>query len=267
MKINFKYFILVFLTFSSYFFPQVKPGAKQIALAHSDVALTGNLFSLFNNSAALSLISERQIGLYYSPSPFGIEELANGFLAVTQPTNIGNINLGMMDYGFSLYKENKFIVGYSKQIAENLLFGVNLYYHYLKIKNYGSRGTFNFSFGSIVLLNNNFSIGFNLENPIRYNNDNLYLPLIYKVGMSYSTKTETSASFALEKEINFPLSFSLGINYELIKYLSLRFGIKDEPALFSGGIGIFYSFMNINYAVSSHQELGISHQFDVIIQF
>ena len=101
-------FILVFFTnFNFSIIAQTNPGARQIALAHSDVALSDDVFALFNNPAGLAQLKNREIGFFYSPSPFGISELANGYLAYIEPIEIANISFGAMTYGYNLYKENK----------------------------------------------------------------------------------------------------------------------------------------------------------------
>src|SRR5664279_2159419 len=82
---------------------QMNPGAKQIAMANSDVALSDDVFSLFNNPAGLAQLNWRELGLYYSPAPFGLKELANGYIAYTEPLGFGSVGIGAMTYGCLLY--------------------------------------------------------------------------------------------------------------------------------------------------------------------
>jgi hypothetical protein len=68
---------------------------------HSDVVLKPTTFlRLFNNPAGLSQMNWREIGVYYSPAPFGLTELANGYVAYHEPTDIGSFAIGGMSYGF-----------------------------------------------------------------------------------------------------------------------------------------------------------------------
>jgi len=72
-------------------------------------------------------------------------------------------------------------------------------------------------------------------------------------------------NLSVDKEINFPISVKSGIEFIPIKFVSLRFGFCNSPSSFAGGIGINYSFFHIDYAFKQNQELGISHQFGIII--
>ena len=148
MDTFYKYSLIFLVIFSCTILAQFQPGARQIALAHSDVALSNDVFALFGNPAGISQLSSNQVGIFYSPSPFGVKELANGFLAYNQPTTFGNFGVGFMIYGFELYKENRFQFGYSKMFYENFLLGITAFYQSINIKNYGDNGYFNFTVGS-----------------------------------------------------------------------------------------------------------------------
>ncbi len=248
-------------------YAQSIPGARQIALAHSDIALSDDVFSLFNNPSGLAQLNSREIGFFYSPSPFGIEELANGYLAYSEPTSLGNFSLGAVTYGFDLYRENRFLLGYSNKVSDQLLLGITTFYHSINIKRYGSASQINLSVGGLFLLQNIFSLGFSLHNPLRFSDSEITLPTSYHFGITYQPFERTSLNAALSKEIDFPFSFSFGIEYPLIKVLVLRFGVQNEPVLYNGGLGIIYSYFRLNYSISSHQELGLTHQFDLIISF
>jgi hypothetical protein len=259
------FFFIFLISLPCKYFAQTNPGARQISLAHSDVALSNDVFALFGNPAGLSQINSSEFGIFYSPSPFNLTELSNGFLAYTQPTTFGNLSIGAMAYGFDLYKENRILIGYSNQISKNMLIGITTFYHSLSIKRYGSESQFNFSLGGLFFLDNNFSLGFALHNPLRYSENTFKLSSSYRMGITYKPIKKTSLNFALSKDIDYPFSFHFGVEYPLVKFLNIRIGIQNEPNLYNGGIGLNYSFFSLNYAVSSHQELGLTHQFDLII--
>jgi hypothetical protein len=261
----FTFLILLLLLFS--LFGQNNAGAKQIALANSNIALENNVFAIFNNPAGLGLVNSREFGIYYSPSPFGIKELSNAYLAYLEPSSFGNLSIGAYTYGFELYRENQLNLAYSTKFSDNIYLGLTTFYHSVHIDRYGNSGVFNIKIGGIFILNQNFSLGFSLHNPLRFNKTKIELPLIYLAGFSYTPIKNSSLNFAVVKEMDFPVSVKFGIEYEIIEYLQLRVGTQNEPDIYSGGIGIFYSFMNLNYAITSHPELELSHQVDLIITF
>ena len=111
-------FFILFLSRTSS--AQENPGARQIALSNSGVALSNDVFSIFNNPAGSAQMNWTEVGFYYSPSPFGIKELSHGFAAFHQPVKFGSISAGFMSYGFELYKENKLAISFARRFAEKL---------------------------------------------------------------------------------------------------------------------------------------------------
>jgi hypothetical protein len=121
------FFVPILLIVNSY--AQINPGAKQISLSNSDVALSNDVFSVFNNPAGLSQFNWREIGIYYSPAPFGLSELANGYVAYSEPFTFGTVALGGMTYGFELYRESKISLGYSYNYENKFFAGLTVNYH------------------------------------------------------------------------------------------------------------------------------------------
>jgi len=134
---------------------QISPGGRQIALAHSDVALSNDVFAIYNNPAGLSAITFREAGIFYSPSPFGMDELANAYASYNEPFSFGSIAAGFMTYGFDLYKEHKFALAFSSKIYPGFLFGITALYQTVAIENYGDDNAITFNMGGITHLNNN----------------------------------------------------------------------------------------------------------------
>ncbi len=114
-------------------------------------------------------------------------------------------------------------------------------------------------------LSPNINLGFSLHNPLRYSGSNINQPLIYNLGVSYFPIDLTTLNFSISKEIDFPISLRFGVEYSIFENIFIRIGTHNEPNIYSGGFGINYSLFTINYAITSHQELGLTHQFDVII--
>lgn len=264
-----KKIILILLVFYVKSFAQIKPGSKQISLSHSDIALASDAYALFNNPAGLAQQNWREIGIYYSPSPFGINKLANGSVVYHEPTRFGSVAIAYTNYGFELYKENNLFVSYSKMLFKNFFAGVTISYKNISIKNYGSDNSFTFLIGGLTYLTNKLRIGFVVDNITRasFGNKDNQIPMAFGFGMSYSLIPELSINAALQKEIDFNSSIRIGIDYQIIKYLNLRIGAMNEPSSFSAGIGINYSIFEIDYAIFNHQDLGFTHQIGVTLQF
>lgn len=248
---------------------QFKPGAKQISLSNSDVALSNDVFSLFNNPAGLSQINWREVGIYYSPAPFGLSELANGYIAYIEPTSFGSLSAGAMSYGFELYRESKFLLGYSNHFQKKFFYGLTFNFHTVNIQNYGNDFSYYLNLGTLVYLQNNLRFGFFIDNLNRatFSNEKEQISTLLKSGFSYDALPELSINLSVEKDVRYKPSFQFGIDYDIIDYISLRTGYSNNPANYSVGIGINYSMFNLDYAMFSHNDLGLTHQFGLIINF
>jgi hypothetical protein len=248
---------------------QIEPGARQISLSNSDVALSNDVFSLFNNPSSLSQISWREVGVYYSPAPFGLSELANGYVAYIEPFDFGSVAIGGMTYGFDLYRESKIVLGYSYNY-ENIFFaGTAINLHTFSIQNYGNTSAFYLNFGSLAYITNEIRWGFSISNINRASigNEDDQIPIVFATGFSYDLIKTLSLNLGIYKDIRYKPSIRFGIEYDIVKYFSLRVGFQNEPSKYSAGIGINYSIVNLDYALFTHQDLGLTHQAGIIISF
>jgi len=267
MRLLFTFWLLIISFAAS--FAQYAPGTRQISMANSDVALANDVFSIFNNPAGLAQINWREVGIYYSPAPFGLTELSNGYIAYTEPLSFGSLTIGGMTYGFDLYRESKLVLGYSYNY-ENILFaGISVNYHNYSIQNYGSTGTFYFNAGGLVYILDELRWGFYVDNLNKATVAEIddQIPMVLVTGLSYDIINDFSLNFALEKDIRYNPSVKFGIEYDIIEYLSLRAGTSNEPSRFTAGVGINYSLFSLDYAFFTHQDLGLSHQAGIIISF
>ncbi len=258
---------LSILIFASLTYSQMLPGAKENGISNSDVALSNDVFALFNNPSGLAQLKQRSIGIYYSPSPFGLKELANGYFAYTEPLSFGAVSFGGMTYGFDLFRENKFVIAVSYKYLKKFYIGLSLNYQTVNIKKYGSSNSLFFSLGVLASISEKVRWGFSLQNlnHASYKNTENQIPVIIRTGFSYDFINNLSVNLALEKDIKYNPNFHFGIDYRITNYFSIRTGFSNEPSRYSAGIGIHYSSFNLGYSIFTHQALGLTHQFGVII--
>ncbi len=261
------YFVPILLIANSY--AQFNPGAKQISLSNSDVALSNDVFAVFNNPAGLSQFNWREIGIYYSPAPFGLSELSNGYVAYAEPFSFGTVALGGMTYGFELYRESKITLGYSYNYENTFFAGLAVNYHTFSIQNYGNTNAFYLNLGGLAYITHQLRWGFAITNLNRASigNEDDQIPIIFSTGFSYDLIKTLTINLAVEKDIRYKPSVQFGLDYNIIEYLALRVGFQNEPARYAAGIGINYSIISLDYAVFTHQDLGLTHQAGLIISF
>ncbi|MGE5436705.1 MAG: hypothetical protein ACM3O3_05715 [Syntrophothermus sp.] len=250
-------------------FSQTSPGAKQTSLSYSDVNVNNDVFAIFNNPAALQHLNNQQVGIYYSPSPFGIKELSSAYAAYNHPFSFGNIAVGFMNYGFELYSENKITAAYSFNLNERFSVGAALNLHFVNIKNYGSDNTFYLNAGGLLNITENIKWGFSIINinNASFSEYNDQIPSVLSTGIGYTPIESLMLTGSLQKDDYRKLTASIGADYKLIEYLALRLSYSNNPSKISGGMGIFYSGLNFDYAFSNHPQLGISHSIGLIYSF
>lgn len=267
MKKRFIILLFVLLTFTESFC-QIIPGTRQVALSHSDLAFSEEPFSLFNNPAGVTNVKGRLIGLFYSPAPFGESALSTGSGSYVEPTSFGTFSGGFSIYGFDLYKETKIGLSYSRKIVDKFSLGITSFYQHISIKNYGSKGYLSFNLGGIAEITKPFRLGFLLENLTRTKvaDEENSIPVVFSGGIGYKAIEDLSVYMAVRKELNYNASVRMGVEYLLTKFLQLRIGASNEPNIYSGGFSIIYDIFQIEYAISSHPDLDLSHQFGVVIR-
>ena len=265
-----KLFLLLFFPILSITnIAQINPGARQISIANADVALANDVFTLFNNPAGLAQMNWKEVGVYYSPAPFGLTELANGYVAYQQPFSFGSLGIGGMTYGYELYRESQIILGYSYNYENIFFIGAAANYQSYSIQNYGSTGAFYLNLGGLVYILDDLRWGFSTSNVNRatVGDQEDQIPVVFSTGFSFDILQNFSLNLSLEKDVRYDPSISFGIDYDLIEYLSLRIGAADNPSKFTAGVGINYSILSLDYAFFTHPDLGLTHQAGVILSF
>jgi hypothetical protein len=248
-------------------FERTVQGSRCAAMGGACAAVGSNEWAAFTNPAALRTIGARSLALFYAPQIFEIKELSNAAASYIEPTSFGTFALSASRFGLDLYNEARAALSYGDAIAEGVSFGVTLNYYSLSIQNYGSAGTFGVDVGALVDVSDNVQWGFvafNL-NAAKIGAEKEKLPQVFSTGVAYSPFGEATLAVGIRKDLRFPVEVHVGVEYEFIKMIALRAGTASEPSMMNAGVGIRYDFFRLDYAFSSHAELGITHLFSLAL--
>ncbi|GAB4127386.1 MAG: hypothetical protein Fur0015_00990 [Ignavibacteriales bacterium] len=236
-------------------------------MSNSTLADGDNSFSIFFNPASLAEINHREIGIYYSPSPFGMKELANAYVVYHEPFNFLSATIGMKTYGFKLYKENEITVGLAKNFDDKYFAGISISITNISIKNYGETNLLSTSVGNNIEITSDIFFGACVRN-VYLASYSKYLkkPLQIETGFAYKSDEFVITSSMLKEEYLNP-SYAFGAEIKLVRYLDLRVGFRNYPSSFSFGAGINYSFFEIDYSAFDNPNLGFTHQLGLLIHF
>ncbi len=272
MKISSKFIIVLLLVLFRTSFSQFElldVGAKPISMGGAFTSLANNSNAVYYNPAGISQLPFREVSIFYSPAPYGLKELANGSVNYVEPTKFGSFGLSAKTYGFELYKEITVTATYSNNYKKKIYYGANVNFYNLKIQNYGSASTFGIDIGGLAYLTDFLRWGFsafNLNRPKIGTQDDK-LPQVYRTGISIQPRNDLNFVLDVEKDTRYTTSVKAGVEYSLYDMIDLRAGIGTEPTRFSGGIGLYYSIFEIDYGFYNHQDLGLTHQGTITINF
>ncbi len=244
-------------------------GARSAALGNASVAIS-DVWSAFNNQAALASLGSPVAGIYYE-NRFLIKELGYNAIAFAYPMKSGTIAVSYSYFGFSAYNESKTGVAFAKALNRFISIGVQLDYFSLRVDEpYGNSNFVTFEAGLTAKITPQLTLGAHAFNPINASlskTSDERAPSVLRIGVAYKTSDFFTISAEAEKNINHKVVLKTGIEYKVIDAVQLRIGISTNPSLFSFGTGIHYKNLLIDISAAYHQVLGFSPQTSIAYAF
>lgn len=244
-------------------------GARSSAMGNASVSLS-DVWSAHHNQAGLGFERNVSAGVYYE-NRFLLKELALKGVVVSLPVKAGTFGLCVTNFGYSLYKENKYSLSFAKAFGDKLSIGVAMDYLTTKIaEGYGSKGLLAAEIGIQSKPIKGLTIGAHVFNPTRakiaeYNNE--CLPTILRLGVDYNFSDKIILAVETEKDISQKAIFKAGLEYKAVKEFYLRLGIATNPTLSSFGFGLNLKNFKIDFSANYHQTLGVVPQLGLTYSF
>lgn len=246
---------------------QIYYGARSSALNHSVTALDNHDWAVFANPATVSSL-QAGVSLYYVRY-YGLNELADMALAASYPTKWGVLLTGVHSYGFDLYRETELALGWAYHY-ENLKAALKVHYDHVAISApYGNAFALGIDLGILFSLTEKVQIGAmatNLNRP-ELGSSQEERPRLMSLGFAYKPLDKGIFLADIVKDVRFPLSVRVGLEYPLVDAFVLRAGVGTQPVNTTFGAGLRLKKLSVNLAVEKHQELGWSPGLDVGFNF
>ncbi len=225
--------------------------------------------AIFYNPSGLGQLKYREVSAFYSPSPFGIGEISTAALTYAEPLKFGGLGLGVRSFGFDLYRETNIILSYGNDFREKIFYGINLNFYSLNIQNYNSASTFGADIGAMAYITDFLKWGFFAKNfsGSKIGESEEKLAQVYRTGFTFQPRNDFNLILEVEKDVRYPLSFRSGLEYSVNDFIDLRAGVGTKPTSFSGGISVNYNLFQIEYAIYNYQNLGITNQGSITVNF
>ena len=288
-----KKFLIIFILITSTYqvvaglFDDRYPSARITAMGGASSAISDEVWAAYYNPANLTMIDRVQVGTSYSKI-FNLSFLKNFFLAGTYPlpqkygTLSASIQYFGVDYqGNNLNGEYTFALSHAfiliKDIHSSLSFGYSLKAYHWDLgesKTFGDLGsstTFGLDVGFRASVYSRTHLGvylLNINTPQVGTTIKHDLPQRVVVGVAYQPYDGVTTSLDFNRLIGAKRTqVFAGAEFKVIKYLFLRFGATSNPNRLSTGLGIQITQFRFDYALLTHNELGLSHQFGLIFGF
>lgn len=237
-------------------------GAKGVALNDATVTLQ-DIYGGWSNPAALAHL-ERLSFAVFGQQRFALANLNDLSLMAALPTNSGTFGLSVNYFGFDAYNEQKIGLSYARKLFQKISLGVQFDYLNTQITDYGNKGLFTFEVGLQAQLTKTIRLGAFVYNPIEVEIvDNESLPTLLSIGLAYQPSAKIMVAAEVKKDIDLPTRVVLGIDYQLLKQLALRFGVGTAPVNYSFGVGLKLEQLTIDIASKYHQLLGFTPAFSL----
>ena len=238
-------------------------GASNAAMGNNGVTVT-NVWSVFNNQAALAFVEKPELGVYFGNRYF-IREMATSAIAFALPTKSDVVGLSLDYFGFTAFNRQKLGLSYARLFGDKIAAGFQLDYFGFHVPKYGSRHLLTAEAGILAKATTDLTIGFHIFNPTRVQLaefDEEKLPVQAKAGCKYDVSDKVSfLSELIISDSQSPM-FRTGIEYTPLSHFFLRGGIQTTHS-FSFGFGFQKAKTRLNLASMYHQYLGFSPVFSL----
>ena len=269
------------------------PSARGLGMGGAMVAVTNDVWAGYYNPAGLAQFENYQFASSYN-IPFGESFFSNvfGSIGMQLPDNYGAVTFSIQGFGVNyrgsnMATENTYAVSHGfylmKDIHSSLSIGYNLKLYHWDLANsvgtwddfsgeylndgleLGSASTFGVDVGAQASLYGRTFVGvylMNMNAPTIGKNTKHDLPQRIVVGAAYKPQSGITSSLAFNKAVGYDTQIEGGFEFQIIEYFALRLGAATNPNRISGGFGINFEGMQIDYGIRTHPVLSETHVFN-----
>lgn len=244
-------------------------GSRSMSLGNASVALN-DVWAYHHNPAALVGIKKFEFGVSYE-NRFLLRELQSQGFVVAYPIKRGVISLGGQTFGYTNFRTYRSGLGYALALTDFLSIGVQLNYHLVQLPQaYGRHQTVMAEIGALAKITNNWHFGFSILNLTRnelssYQEDRYTTAL--RLGTRYKVSEKVLLLGEIDKNIDFPIRFKSGIEYEPVDNLYFRGGFGTAPIEYSFGFGYHWKgIYKLDIGSAYQQIIGWSPNFSFTVQ-
>jgi len=262
--------LLVLAGQSTAAFEELEIGVISQAMGGTGVVLSGAGMTLFNPAAIadISGITVTASGrLPFSNMDFGTYGVDGAF----HLSGKWNAGVNLRYFGGDLYNEQMAAVTFAGMLTDDMSFGLQPVICRAVIADgvseYGSASTFAFNMGFQVQMYDRWLIAAAIRNPFqaRLGESGEYLKRRIDAGLKYEPARGMISALTFSRDFN-GMRIHAGQSLPLGPVTILA-GVQSNPVSISGGLSTMLQGIVLEYAVVSHPQLDLTHQFGVTYDF
>jgi len=282
--VNLKHALVIILlvlscSFVHAIFNDYQPSARARAMGNAFTAVADDPTGIFYNPAGLCVTPlSAEIGfaqLYNQP----FTELKTGSFAYPLPAKLGALGLGIqmfdVDYeDYALMSEQQLSLAYGytllNDVHSTIHVGCSATYYALAMDGYDSDTAYGINLGALAILHERTRFGFSVQNlnqPVMGADNAHSLPRKLAMGVAYMPYDGVITSVELKKDFAQDTEFMGGVEVKLLDPLYIRAGVHQNPATWSGGIGIKMIGVNLDYSYTRPSVLDDTHYLNIGYEF
>ena len=234
-------------------------GARNISLANTSTTIA-DIWSALHNPAGIAAIDHLTTAVHFQ-NKYGLVGFNSMAVVAGSPVPSGAVAIGVHRFGDKLYNEHRISAAYASEIGIIKIGGRASYLQY-SVQDFSTRASYSVDFGVMTSLTKTLTIGANAYNITQASISDSELgnvPTILMLGLQFKPLPIFFLNAEVEKNISLPAFAKLGMEYNLADNFFLRTGVRSDTFESYYGIALKFFSMQIDYALSLHQELGVSN--------
>ncbi|HTK31275.1 MAG TPA: hypothetical protein VL332_04880 [Candidatus Saccharimonadaceae bacterium] len=264
---------------------EVSPAARASGGAWS--AVIGDEYAPFHNPAALAWTTRSSVaGSFVRPFGYDFSSQNAAAVNVPLPRALGGASIGLRRFGVDFQgqhlmdettvaiaqgfhllrdRQSELAVGWALDVYA-LSFGRSV-----TGIDPGNASTVGLTFGALAIVRDRTRVGFRVENlnGARIGDrDKEELHRRVAAGLAYTPYSGVQTLLDMSGELGDPIQYRGGVAFEASSWMTLRAGVRTEPAAFTAGMGLAWSGVRLDYGYSGGggvlgdtQHVGLTYQF------
>lgn len=241
-------------------------GANFLGYGRAGVNIAG-IESIYLNQAGLTEVKNFSVDIS-AEKRYNLSDLTNLSFAVAKSFKFGTIGLMVSNFGFTEYNEQKFGLAYARKLNKSISLGGQFDMLRYNIASVGSKSLFSFEAGMQLKLNRDFNLAAHVFSPGNLEvTENTDIGTRFRLGVKYAPSAKVFVLGEIDKLIDRKPEYKIGIGYQVINILQIRFGINPTVSTYSFGAMLKFkdkygiaTSMSLNEALGNSPAVSLQYQ-------